>query len=65
MKGNNFIGDVYTSIGEYDIAFLYYNKAIEAHEEPMLWKKPFFASIPELQQDPRTSKLLDRMGIPY
>lgn len=65
MQANSFIADVYISIGEYDNAFLYYDKAVDAHEEQMLWKKIILLSNPELKQDPRTKKLLDRIRVPY
>ena len=62
---NSFIGDVYISIGEYDKAFWYYDKAVEAHEGQILWKKFSTLNNPELKQDPRTRTLLDRIGVPY
>lgn len=52
-------------IGELDIAFEYFDKAMDGHEGHMLWKKYFLLSIPELQHDPRTNELLDRIGVPY
>ena len=48
-----------------DKAFLYYDKAVEMHEANMLWKKVVWLNNPELKKDPRTMKLLDRIGIPY
>jgi adenylate cyclase len=65
MQVNGYIGDVYASIGEFDKAFLYYDKAVEMHETNMLWKKVAWLNNPELKKDPRTMKLLDRIGIPY
>lgn len=65
LGGNNFIGDVYASIGELDRAFGYYDKAVDIQEGFMLWKKYVLLSIPAFQQDPRTPKLLDRIGVPY
>jgi adenylate cyclase len=62
---NNWIGDVYVSMGELDRAFGYYEKAVDAREELMLWKKIFVLGTPELQHDPRTKKLLDRIGVHY
>ncbi len=62
-SSNNFIGDVYASIGELDRAFGYYEKAVDAREGQMLWKNIFMLGIPELQNDPRTKKLLDRIGV--
>jgi len=65
MQVNGYIADVYLSIGELDKAFFYYNKAVEMHEGNMLWAKNNFLNNPELKKDPRTMKLLDRIGIPY
>ncbi len=65
LAGNNFIGDVYASIGELDKAFLYYDKAVELKEPFMLWKKLNFQAYPELKKDPRTRKLLDRIEVPH
>ena len=65
MKYNGYIGDVYVSIGEVDKAFYYYNIAVEMHEGNMLWAKNALLNNPELKKDPRTMKLLDRIGIPY
>lgn len=62
---NGYIGDVYASIGELDKAFYYYNKAVEMHEGNMLWVKTALMNNPELKQDPRTMKLLKRIGIPH
>ncbi|MBL7870749.1 MAG: hypothetical protein JNM78_03985 [Cyclobacteriaceae bacterium] len=65
LAGNNFIGDVYVSIGKFDSAFLYYDKAVKIQEGFMLWKKYYLMSIPALQKDPRTRKLLDRIEANY
>lgn len=59
--GNNFIADVYGSLGELDSAFFYYDKAVVNHEGQMIWKK---FEEPIFVEDPRTKKLIEKIGIP-
>lgn len=59
--GNNFIADVYESIGEMDPAFYYYDKAVANHEGYMIWKK---FETPLFVQDPLTQKLIEKIGLP-
>ncbi|MDH4092618.1 MAG: hypothetical protein OEV24_19320 [Cyclobacteriaceae bacterium] len=62
---NTNFGNVYAGMGELDTAFQYYDKAIESHESFMLWiKTAVIVYIPELKKDPRTNKLLEKIGVP-
>jgi len=63
--GNYEMGQVYMALGEFDQAFQYFEKAIEQHEGFMLYFKYFIRLFPEFEKDPRTKKLLDRIGLPY
>jgi serine/threonine-protein kinase len=65
LESNGFIGDVYMSIGEWDTAFEYYDRAIENREGNMLWKKQFISPVPGFSEDPRTIKMYDKMNIVY
>jgi tetratricopeptide (TPR) repeat protein len=62
--GNGDIGVVYMALGEFDVAFKYFEKAIEKHEGLMLWLKYIILNFPEFEQDPRTKKLLEKIGLP-
>jgi serine/threonine-protein kinase len=62
--GNCDMGHVYMALGEFDKAFQYFEKAIEHHEGFMLYFKYFIRLFPEFEKDPRTKKLLDRIGLP-
>ena len=62
--GNCDIGIVYMAVGDFDNAFEYFEKAIEKHEGIMLLIKYNIRYCPELEQDPRTKKLLGKIGLP-
>jgi adenylate cyclase len=62
--GNCDIGVVYMALGEFDNAIEYFEKAIEKHEGIMLLIKYNIRYCPELEQDPRTQKLLEKIGLP-
>ncbi|MDH4296710.1 MAG: AraC family transcriptional regulator [Cyclobacteriaceae bacterium] len=57
-------GIVYASMGEFDTAFQYFEKAIEHSEGHMLWIKALTQDMPEFNKDPRTAKLLEKIGLP-
>ncbi len=63
--GNCDIGVVYVSLGEFDNAFQYFEKALEKHEGFMLYFKYFIRLFPEFEKDPRTKQLLEKIGLPY
>ena len=58
------IGVVYMALGDFDSAIEYFEKAIEKHEGIMLLIKYNIRYCPELEQDPRTQKLLEKIGLP-
>ena len=65
LESNSFIGDVYLSIGEWDTAFEYYDKATENREGNMLFKKVSSNTVPGLTEDPRAVKMFEKMNIIY
>lgn len=65
IVGNCFIGNVYAAAGELDIAFRYYDKAVENRESQILWAKPSFRDIQMDLKDPRVLRLFEKMGQPY
>ena len=48
------IAFVYAGLGQFDTAFLCYERAMEKHEGSMLFVKYFASLIPGLEKDPRT-----------
>jgi serine/threonine-protein kinase len=62
--GNCDIGVVYMALGDFDNAFIYFDRAIEKHEGIMLLIRYNIRYCPELEQDPRTRQLLDKIGLP-
>jgi adenylate cyclase len=62
--GNHLFGHVYASIGEFDSAFAYYDKAIEGRESLMLFIKPMLAGVPKFWEDPRSRVLMEKIGLP-
>jgi TolB-like protein/class 3 adenylate cyclase/Tfp pilus assembly protein PilF len=65
LESNTFIGDVYLSLGEWDTAFEYFDKAVENREGHMLWKKPLFNLVPGLIEDPRARNMFEKMNVVY
>jgi adenylate cyclase len=63
--GNYDIGVVYMAMGEFDEAFQYFEKAIEKQEGLMVFLKYTIRNFTEFKQDPRTKKLLEKIGLPY
>jgi adenylate cyclase len=57
------IGIVYASIGDYDLAFQYFDKAMENHEGFMLWLKINLHDLP-IANDPRALVLYKKLGLP-
>ena len=62
--GNCDIGVVYMALGDFDNAIEYFEKAIEKHEGIMLLIRYNIRYCPELEQDPRTQKLMEKIGLP-
>ena len=63
-EANPYFGNVYAALGEWDLAFEYYDKGVRNHEGHSLAILPVLAIIsPEMKRDPRTLGLLERMGL--
>ena len=60
-----YVGQVYASIGELDEAFSYFDKATDQKENDMLFIRWHLRDFKLLKEDPRTEKLLKRIGMPY
>jgi len=65
IAGNSYIGEVYGFIGEWDIAFKYFDKAVENQEPNILWIKFTFRYAQMDMKDPRVLRLFEKMGQPY
>ncbi len=65
LTGNNYLANVYLAIGEWDTAFMYYDKAIQNREQHMIWKGYLFDSVPNLMEDPRAIKMFEKMNLVY
>lgn len=65
IGGNCFVAEVFTSMGELDTAFQYYDKALDNREEALLWVKYFFQDNHAFLEDPRTQQLFKKMGVVY
>ncbi|CAE7357576.1 cya3 [Symbiodinium microadriaticum] len=63
LTANSQIGLGYASIGEFDIAFDYFDKALNGNEGTMLFVKYHLRQMPEFGEDPRTKNLMARLGI--
>jgi serine/threonine-protein kinase len=63
--GNSDFGEVYMALGEFDLAFKYFEKAIEIHEGRMFFLKYTLRFFPEFEHHPRTKQLLEKIGLPY
>jgi TolB-like protein/class 3 adenylate cyclase/Tfp pilus assembly protein PilF len=64
IVGNNFLGSMYASLGEFDTAFQYYEKAMANHEGNMLWVMGSLKPMPEFNADPRAKALSKKLGLP-
>ena len=63
IAGNTFLGNVYGSIGEFDTAFEYYDKAFEYQDNNVLWVKTHFRFFNMDMKDPRVVRLLKKIGL--
>jgi adenylate cyclase len=63
-SGNVYFGLAYMSIGEFDTAFEYFDKAFDCHEGYLLWVKPLGRLIPGFMEDSRAKALFKRLGVP-
>ena len=66
--GNNSLGHVYLSLGDWDQAMHYYERAIENGEGQILWTKlwvkSFLRGSFHFSKDPRYRQILKRIGVP-
>jgi serine/threonine-protein kinase len=65
LEYNGFLADVYLVIGDWDTAFMRYNKAIDNHEGNMIWKRTVFKDVPGFMEDPRAIAMFKKMNIIY
>ena len=63
--GNFEIGVLHAALGDFDFAFQYFEKAIEKHEGNVLFLKYNIWYYTNLEQDPRTKDLMQKIGLPY
>lgn len=63
--GNFEIGFVYAALGESDTAFSYFEKAVSNHEGNVLFFKYNIKYHTQLEHDPRTKRLMQKIGLPY
>ncbi len=63
--GNFEIGVLYAALGDFDHAFQYFEKAVEKHEGNVLFLKYNIWYYTDLEQDPRTKLLMEKIGLPY
>jgi serine/threonine-protein kinase len=59
------IGVVCMAVGEFDNAFQYFEKALKIHEGKLIYIKANMQYFPEFIKDPRTKRLLEKIGMPY
>ncbi|MGB5377362.1 tetratricopeptide repeat protein, partial [Muriicola sp.] len=65
-SGNAFLANVYTSLGEFDAAFQYYDKAIDNREGQVIWTHYYIIRyLPEMMEDPRTKAMFEKMNVIY
>ncbi len=65
IHGNYFIGMVHASVGDLNIAYSYFDKALKNKEGQMLWMNIFRHCLPSLFREERTKMLLKRIGVPF
>ncbi|MGB5647151.1 MAG: adenylate/guanylate cyclase domain-containing protein [Muriicola sp.] len=65
LESNSFLGDVYLIIGEWELAFEYFDKGIANREGHMIWKKWLFGLVPNLMEDPRAIDMFEKMNVVY
>ncbi|PTM08907.1 MAG: hypothetical protein DA407_06925, partial [Bacteroidetes bacterium] len=65
LEYNGFLADVYLVIGDWDTAFMHYNKAVDNHEGNMIWKRTVFKDVPGFMEDPRAIAMFEKMNIIY
>lgn len=61
LSGNTSLGRIYGYMGEWDIAYQYFDKAVEYHETFLLWTAKNEIDL----KDPRAQQLLEKMGQPF
>ena len=60
--GQNFIGRVYASIGEWETAFQYFERALENREGMILWLKSQTSEYPGFLENPKAQEFFKRIG---
>jgi TolB-like protein/Tfp pilus assembly protein PilF len=56
---------IYATMGEWDLAYEYLNRAVINHEGQMLYLKSYFRDFhPDMKDDPRTIELIKKIGLP-
>ena len=65
LSGNSFIADVYWALGEWETAFVYYDRAISNRKGHMIWKKQLFGLVPNLMEDLRIKVMFQKMNVIY
>ena len=65
LEYNSFLADVYLAIGDWDTAFMHYNKAIDNLEGHMIWKQTIFKDLSGFMEDPRAIAMFKKMNIIY
>jgi len=65
LEYNGFLADVYLGIGDWDTAFMRYNKAIDNREGNMIWKRTVYKDVPGFMEDPRAIAMFEKMNIIY
>jgi hypothetical protein len=59
--GNFDLAVIYAGLQEYDMTFQLLEKAIEMREGFMLYMKYYIPNYPELEKDPRSRQLTEKM----
>jgi len=63
--GNFEIGFVYAALDESETAFKYFEKAVSNHEGNVLFFKYNIRYHTKLEHDPRTKKIMQKIGLPF
>ena len=63
-KSNFHMSLVFASIGDFDTAFQYFDKAVKYRDGNAQWINAYRFMIPDFFKDPRMEGLLERIGVP-
>ena len=64
IAGNAWLGNAYGSIGEWDTAFAFYDKAVENQDSQVNWAIIMLRYFNMDMKDPRVVRLLEKIGQP-